>query len=284
MRMARTGEQMAESDLSVRKAEAAGMARRFPEFALTKWYMDVVDEHQTVYIGYWLSLAWRKLKLRGHHQLLRTARDGVKHHGAFGALPAPMQGGDARIRWHAGDATALWTAAAAPIEAMLHQSALGEIRWRCLMPKAHGRVELPQRSITGWGYVECIEMTLPVWNLPFQHLYWGRCHTANHCLVWIQWSGASSQTLAWHDGRCLTDLVIADDAIRTSEWRLTIDRRLLLRDGTLLSSLFGPLGHVPRLLPRSVLLAHERKWVGQGRLHVQGGSEPATILYEEVAW
>jgi hypothetical protein len=260
------------------------MCPRSSDFALTKWYMDVVDEHQNVYIGYWLALTWRKLQLHGHRHLVRTTRDGVTDCGGWNALPAPVWDGATHVRWSHDDLSALWTAEADPIEATLFQSERGEIRWRCLMPKARGLIELPQLSVRGWGYVERLETTVPAWNLPFDHLYWGRCHTADHTLVWIRWSGETSQALAWHNGCGVADLAIADAEIRTSECRLTIEERVPLCDGRLLSRFFRPLDAIAGLLPRSALRAHERKWVGQGTLHVRDTSEPATILYEEVTW
>jgi len=261
-----------------------GTAPMGPDFTLTKWYMDVVDEHQNAYIGYWVALTWRKLQLQGDHHLLRTARDGVTTHGGLSALPPPTCESDTQIRWRSDEYTGLWSAAADPIRATLFQSERGAIRWECLMPKARGEIDLPQLSIRGWGYLERLEMTLPVWDLPFNRLYWGRCHTANHYLVWIQWSGATSQSLAWHNGLCLSDLTITDRLIETSECRLTIDHRVPLRQGQLISTIFRPLGAVTKLLPRPAFMAHERKWLGHGTLHVEAGSEPATILYEEVTW
>jgi len=266
------------------KAARISAAASSSGFSLTKWYLDVVGERQDVYIGYWLALAWHNLRLQGHHQLLRTAHDGVSSHGGLGVLPPPDVEGDGRVRWQSDGATGLWTAAADSIGATLFQSELGEIRWQCLMPKARSEVHLSDRSIHGWGYVERIDMTVPVWSLPFERLYWGRCHTANHYLVWIQTSGASSQSLAWHNGRLLADLVISDTLIRTSECRLTIEQRVPLRQGPIISTIFAPLKEVTSLLPRPAFMADERKWLGQGTLHLDDLSEPATILYEEVTW
>jgi len=253
-------------------------------FALTKWYMDVVDERLNTYIGYWLTLTWRKLRLQGHHQLLRTAHDGVSSHGGLSNLPPPAGEDGSHLRWRSDDATGLWTAAADPIAATLFRSESGEIRWQCLMPKARGQVELPQLSLRGWGYVERIDMTVPIWSLPFKRLHWGRAHTANHSLVWIQLAGATSQSLAWLDGCGLTDLVIADTRIETSACRLAIDQNIPLRHGPLISTVFRQLESVTKLLPRSAFMAHERKWVGQGQLHVGATSEPATVIHEEVTW
>ena len=253
-------------------------------FALTKWYLDVVDERLNVFIGYWLALTWGTLRLQGHHHLLRTERDGVTSHGELDDLPPPAWDDDSRLRWRSDDAAGLWTAAAEPIAATLIRSERGEIHWQCLMPKARGRIDLPQHSLRGWGYVERIDMTVPIWSLPFERLHWGRAHTASHSLVWIQLAGATSQSLAWLDGRPLTDLVVADTRIETSACSLTIDQNIPLRHGPLISTVFRPLESVTRRLPRSAFMAHERKWVGCGRLHVGSSAEPATVIHEQVTW
>ncbi len=215
---------------------------------------------------------------------MRTARDGVTTRGGLSAVPPPDDTDGASIRWAAEQATGLWSAVAEPIRATLFESDRGAIRWECLMPKARARMELPQLSIEGWGYVERLELTVPAWDLPFERLLWGRAHTAGHSLVWIQSTGAAAHSLAWYDGSPVTDLVVREDRIQTSTCRVDIEQAVPLRRGPLHATIFHSLPAVTKLLPRPAFLAHESKWVARGLLHGPAAPEPATLIYEEVTW
>jgi hypothetical protein len=260
------------------RAANASTAPRSPDFTLTKWYMDVVDEHLNAYIGYWVELKWRQVRLQGDHHLLRRAEDGVTTHGGLSTVPPPTRETEARVRWRPRHGSGLWSAAAEPITATLFESDRGAIRWECLMPKARARMDLPQLSIEGWGYVERVELTVPAWNLPFERLLWGRAHTPGHSLVWIRSTGIAAHSLAWYDGSPVADLVVVEDRIQTSACRLDIEQAVPLRQGFLRNTIFHPLPVVTKLLPGSTFRAHERKWVARGTLHGPATPEPATVL------
>ena len=266
------------------RATNASTDPRSSDFTLTKWYMDVVDEQLNAYIGYWVALKWRHVRLQGDHHLLRTAEDGVRTHGGLSNVPPPIREGEARVRWHPRHGSGLWSAAADPITATLFDADLGAIRWECLMPKARARMDLSQLSIDGWGYVERIELTVPVWDLPFERLLWGRAHTAGHSLVWIQSAGVAAHSLAWYDGAPVTGLDVRDDRIQTSACRVDIEQAIPLRRGPLHATIFHRLPAVTKLLPRPAFLAHEHKWVARGLLHGPAAPEPATLIHEEVTW
>jgi hypothetical protein len=269
-----------------------------PEFALTKWYLDIVGDGLAAYVGYWVSLRWRGVTLCGQQHLLHTPHTGVTSYGGLGTPPPPVVKGapPTQVRWEPNDSTGVWNAVCNPIERTLYRSPQGDIDWHCLMPKAQGRVELPHLAIEGWGYVERLDITLPVWTLPFRRLLWGRAHSASHCLTWIAWSAtaaaepwaepghAQELQLALYDGAAATGLVVSEAEVRTDACRLVVGARLPLRQGNLLSTVFEPLEALTRLLPRAAFLADERKWVAEGCLESGGTVEPATLLYEEIVW
>ncbi len=262
------------------KPKAAGRS----DFSLKKWYLDAADDQGNVYIGYWISLRWRELRLHGYQQLWHTPQSGVKTQKSLTQKPPPVWQSENQLSWQPKTAKSIWDSAAPGISETLLSTDQGDVQWQCTQPKAKAKIQLPSLAFSGWGYTECIDTTLPVWKMPFKTLYWGRCHTANHYLVWTKWDGAMSNNLLWHNGQRITDWVITDRHIKGPDFQLTIDQSIPLREGRLISTVFGSFGKVTRLFPKSTFLADEHKWYGRGRFETQTGSEPATIIYEEVFW
>ena len=254
------------------------------DFSLKKWYLDAADDRGNVYIGYWISLRWRKLRLHGYQQLWRTPQSGVKTQGGLTKQPPPVWQRNNQLSWQPQNAQTTWDSATRGLGEILLSTAEGDIQWQCTQPKAKAHIRLPLLSFAGWGYTECIDITIPVWKLPFKTLYWGRCHTTNHYLVWIKWDGVAANSLIWHNGRRSTDWVMANHLIEGSDFRLTIANPIPLRQGRLISTVFSPFGKLTELFPKPAFLADEHKWYSQGRFDTQTTSEPATMIYEEVFW
>ncbi len=254
------------------------------DFSLKKWYLDAADDQGNVYIGYWASLRWRELRLHGYQQLWHTPQSGVKTQGGLTKQPPPAWQSNNQLSWQPKTAKTIWDSATHGISETLLSTDQGDIQWQCTQPKAKANIQLPLLSFTGWGYTEWIDITIPVWKLPFKTLYWGRCHTTNHYLVWMKWDGVVSNNLIWHNGRRSTDWVMANHLIESSDFQLTIDNPIPLRQGRLISTVFSSFGKLTKLFPKSTFLADEHKWYSQGRFDTQTTSEPATIIYEEVFW
>ena len=165
------------------------------DFYLKKWYLDAADDQGNVYIGYLVSLQWRHLELHGYHHLWRTPRSGIQTQGGLVNQPPPVWENKSRLIWQPHHLTATWDSVADGLDETLLTTDQGEIKWQCTQPKAKAHTHLPHLSFTGWGYTEFIEMTIPVWELPLNKLYWGRCHSDHHYLVWIKWDGSTTQHL-----------------------------------------------------------------------------------------
>jgi hypothetical protein len=254
------------------------------DFSLKKWYLDVADQRGNVYIGYHVSFQWRHLELHGYQHVWRTSEHGTQSQGGLTKQPLPVWENTHRLIWHPHHLTATWDSLADKIEETLWSTDQGEITWHCTQPKAHAHICLPHLTFSGWGYTECLEMTIPVWELPFDHLYWGRSHSENHYLVWIKWEGATTQQLVWHNGSRATDVTISATQIKGSDCQLILGENIPLRQGKLISTAFQPYHRVTRLLPEATFLADERKWCNLGQLESTTGSEPAVSIYEEVLW
>lgn len=253
-------------------------------FSLTKWYMDAADSRGNVYLGYWARLQWKAITLQGHQHLWRAAGSPVRVQGGLSRDESPAWTNDRLLAWQAGAVRAQWQTADDGFGDTLYQAERGEITWRCTQPRAAARIELPGLSFSGWGYTECLELTVPIWQLPFRTLFWGRCHTDDHHLVWIGWRGDTERSLAWCDGKRSDRAVITADSVRAPDVQLDLDREVALRRGVVRSTALSAFVDVARILPRSALGMDEQKWYGRGVLDVAGATQSSTTIHEEVRW
>lgn len=253
-------------------------------FHLRKWYLDAADEEGNLYIGYWASLHWHQINLYASQHLWHTLKDGVNSTATLGQQVAPCWQAEDKLCWMPQSVIASWQSVDRPLCETLLTTMDGSIYWQGFQPKARADIQHPALQLQSWGYTECIDITLPIWKLPVKKLYWGRCHTANHYVVWIKWVGNPAKTFVWHNGRKSNTLRITANQFQGEDFQLTIEQQVPLRRGLLISTIFNSLKTVTRLLPRSVFLADENKWYGHGMLETRNGHESATIIFEEINW
>jgi hypothetical protein len=253
-------------------------------FFLRKWYLDAADDEGNVYIGYWASVQWRTLCLHFHQQLFRTAEQGVQVHSEFSKQPEPIWIANERLVWRTDDVNAVWHSTLDGLDKTLLRTKQGEIRWHCPQPKASADIRLPNLSFKGYGYTECIEITIPVWKLPFDTLDWGRSHTTTDYIVWIQWGGATQQSLVWHNGKCSTDLTITDNQICGADFQLNLGDNITLREGQIGSTVLQSFDSITKHFPEEVLGIYEHKWYNRGECVTKNSTEKAITIYETAHW
>ena len=78
----------------------------------------------------------------------------------------------------------------------------------------------------GFGYAECLRVTVPPSRLPFHTLRWGRHLSEHHSLVWIAWTGDTPRTWVWLDGVAAPQAIVTD----TGLVGLPHDASLVVRD------------------------------------------------------
>jgi hypothetical protein len=252
-------------------------------FSLKKWYLDAADDQGNVYIGYCVFLKWGKFQLNGLQHLWRSPQ-GIETRIDITRQTVPFYEQKDRLVWKPGGLEATWKSVVEPFEATLLDVKEGKIAWQCTQPKARANISSTKLSFSGWGYTECIDITIPISQLSFKTLYWGRCHTNNHCLVWIKWEGKTSQNLAWLDGKCSQDFVIEADRIYGSEFTLELGENVVLREGKIGSTILQPLRTITGFLPKTLLSLDERKWYNLGILRTEAEIEPGIVIYEKVSW
>jgi len=254
-------------------------------FRLQKWYLDAADERGNVYIGYWGKVNWKHLRLVFFQHLWHTEQGGVRTRSGLSKRPPPRMINENLLRWDTAEARVGWQSAADEgISETLLTTSEGDIDWQCLQPKARATVVSDEVSFSGWGYTERLDISIPPWRLPINTLYWGRCHSEHHYLVWIKWDGPTQQSLLWHDGVRTAQVEISEQGISVPGVALVLDECSTLRQGVLRTTIGKSLGRIAALFPRRTFMLDEHKSYARGRLASGDSSELATAIYERVQW
>lgn len=252
---------------------------------LRKWYMDVANAAGDAWIGYHAELRWHALHLEFTHQLRRNAADGVHERGELRALAEPQWSDADTLHWRPAGLEATWRRSGSPaISETLLASDEGQVTWSCVLPRAHASLRTDRGLLSGFGYVEYLELSIAPWRLPLTALHWGRCHAASHDLVWIRWDGGAPRSLAWLDGVRCASATITETAVRADGASWECDERVTLRRGALGRTLLAPLRALRTAVPASALALDEHKWYARGRLTVDGVSADAVAIAERVGW
>jgi hypothetical protein len=209
---------------------------------------------------------------------------GIKTQSGMTKQPLPSWKTKNQLIWNTGQIQGTWLSLTGDLKETLLHTQQGEVSWHCTQPKADASILLSDLSFKGWGYTECIDITIPVWKLPFIGLYWGRCHTQNHYLVWIKWEGDTQKSLLWHNGIVQEDTIITDTLIQGNDIYLELPKGVTLRQGNLLSTVLQPFTDIIYFIPKTALMLDESKWYGNSILKTKNSCEPATVIFEKVLW
>lgn len=193
----------------------------------------------------------------------------------------PPQVANGSLTWSSRGIRAELTARSHAEEIRLHDS----VTWRCVMPSADARVELPDRTLCGVGYAEVLEMSVAPWQLPIRELYWGRATCNDTSLVWIRWSGEQPLTVVLRDGVSVAASAVEDDEVRLADGtRIEMSERAVLREETL-ANVLRPLRGIASLLPRSLTGAMERKWRSRGTVFAgERRIDEGWVIHERVTF
>ncbi len=252
-------------------------------FRMRKWYADCVAADGTAVVAYWARLSWGVLRLRYAATLAR--RDGAVSEAATlraGPEPRPEPGG---IAWRCGrlGIEGHWQALGPPVRRTLLASGEGSVEWSCLLPRARGRVTLPDgAAVEGLGYVERLDLTLRPWRLPIRELRWGRFLSDGAGVVWIEWRGPRPLTLLSVNGSDADGAEVGDNAVAWRAGRLELEPGSVLREGALGTTALARVPLVPLLAPRAVREMHECKRLRRGRLVGGDGSVETGWAIDEV--
>lgn len=254
-------------------------------FLLTKWYLDCVSAEGQVFIGYWGELRWGGLMFHVAQSLRRDAKGEVRFVTRSGRVPAPELNGDV-LNWSAASlgVEGCWRDPQPSVRRRLFDSPQGFIDWNCEMPAACAEIRFRDEkgSLTGRGYAECLQMTIKPWQLLLEELHWGRFHSDQDTVVWVQWRGPHPLSLIIHnDKTCTEETAISQDRVALTHGAvLDLAEHSVLRTGPLASTALSRLAALQRRLPSKILALDETKWLSRGTLRGSDG----WAIHEVVRW
>jgi len=256
-------------------------------FRLSKWYLDCIAEDGDGIIVYIADLHWTVWQIR-YASTLRFSGNKVETASSVRkcSLPEHANGRIALELPHLG-VEGVWTGSAPSIERTIFENSDGAIQWNCLQPAAQVTLRLNRSTdITGTGYAELLEMSIPPWKLPLEELHWGRFITDRDRLVWIDWRGPYSRRVLVHNGNDVEAGAITEGTVGSldSNLHLALDRRLVLRSGPLGDTIFSGISNLARALPAAVLGIRETKWRSHGTLNCAGRAVEGWAIHEVVGW
>jgi hypothetical protein len=256
-------------------------------FCLSKWYLDCVTETGDAAVLYWALIRWGALQIRYGAALIRP------HAGVptdrYTLLPdaPPIVEPDGSVHWECGrlGVSGTWVGRTAGIERTLLEQADGEIRWKCVSPRAEATVRVGDRTLRGLGYVEHLTMTVKPWRLPFDGLRWGRYVSSDDAVIWIQWEGGDPRTWAFGNNVERRRVRITDFGVELPDagLSLTFEEGQVLRAGRLTATALRSLRVLASLLPRW-RRAYETKWLARAALAGPGTRSTGWVVHEKVRW
>lgn len=256
-----------------------------PDFHLAKWYMDCIADDGTTVIGYSARLSWKRLTLNYASYLLSVPGREPKSSTSLFVSEFPLRRNDS-VEWSCKglDLRGSWKQRFPSVEKELLRNLDGSIRWSCIMPGAEAWMKIGDETVRGNGYVEFLEMTIPVWKLPIEELRWGRFVTETDSVVWIDWKGAHPLQTVFHNGLPITCDVVNDSMIRSADGKLllTLDRSTVLRSGALINTALKKMPMVESIIPKNVLMTDECKWLSASTLRHNGTDSTGFAIHEVV--
>ncbi len=261
-----------------------GLTKR-PTFYMKKWYFDCVSVSGDVLILYVSEIHWRGVHL--HYSALLGQRGGVIETRTSMRRCVPDLDGDSGITLDAPamEVHGIWRPASSQLEQTLFTSEEGAVHWHCIQPKSQTTVTFDRHSIAGQGYAECLTLTIPPWRLPMRKLQWGRFLSAEDAVIWIDWTGDFNRQWVWRNGKKLESATVAEAGISFStEERLILDQRTVLREGRLGATILASAPALRRFFPRAMSGIHERKWLSEGKYERGTYHSEGWAIHEIVDW
>ncbi len=241
-----------------------------PDILLKKWYLDCVDEQGRTFIGYSAEAQWRSVHFHFQSYMFYSPQTGIITGSSLLGHAFPFVTGES-IEWNSKPLgiSGMWASQCPPIHRDLSATRPGSMTWDCYQPLSDVTVRIgDSTSIQGTGYVECLEIQLTEWYLPFNELRWGRFLSGTTSLVWIDWIGGSEQRLLFWNGEPVDRVDIDDEriVIPHRDARLTFPRHTILKDASILSPQLKNIPGLSSVIPSSLAQSREIKWLSRGTL------------------
>jgi len=253
------------------------------EFSLVKWYMDCITDLGDVAILYCADLRWHGV--HATYSSVLTIHDGLNEtHSSMVSYKLSVASDEIHVEFPRLRVSGNWRADAAPVQRTVFENAAGSVHWNCLQPRALAHLRVGEREFAGFGYAECLTLTLPPWQLPMRELRWGRFVSPGDSLAWVDWKGDYSTSFAVHNGQTCEVLSASDREIEIPPARLRMDESIFLRAGRVGSTVLPGAPALRKLLPSSLFNIEERKWRSRGVFTANHHSSRGWVIHEVVHW
>jgi hypothetical protein len=257
-------------------------------FRLSKYYLDCVTSAGDAVIAYAATLKWHGLSVSYASILCAPPNSTACSTVSLEHFRSPHSDSTG-ISWqHAAlGFRGRWSidADAAPIQRDLLVTQDGAVTWTCLAHHASATIRYGQRTLTGLGYVEHLQLTLAPWQIPIDCLRWGRFLSPTDSLVWLQWRGTHPLDLLWHNGEDVSASATIDDRrVTASHLALDMPAPQRLRDGSLLNTVFASVPRLAALFPGSILRARQTKWLSPATFQTPAGVSAGLAIHELVTF
>ncbi|MBS1555255.1 MAG: hypothetical protein JSU09_10040 [Bacteroidetes bacterium] len=253
-------------------------------FLLEKWYLDITNEEGQVFIGYAAKVKWGNTSLGYNGYLSKGLDQQISSKSSFGNFYEPKYE-NIDLRWRTDFGDGAWGLEGTPIIEDLLETEKGGIVWSCLLQKSMATFKLREATITGLGYVEKIQLTLPPWQFPIDQLLWGRYVSQSNGIVWIEWRGSIPKKLIYFNGEPQLVSMIGDTVIHFAEYQLIFESSFNLRSGSIGNTVFSAFKNIMAMFPARVFRLTEKKFAGSATLKYKGEQvDRGSYIHEIVDW
>jgi hypothetical protein len=253
---------------------------------LIKWYLDGISENGEAMVAYSAQLQFKRKNI-GYSATLSISENGNVE-SRYWLQASTLEQDGTYCRWQSPEnaVAAHWqaTSNAQTSAVQLWSASRGHVKWHNILPRAAVDVCGQGISFQGHGYVECLQMTLPPWQLPLQRLRWGRFANEHLSVCWIEWGLRDQQWLRWMyvDGRPVEIVCFDDDRLRWRDGELLITGETRgIRNGYLRDTVLSKPDWLRQLLPDKAGGIHEDKYLARGAVHLENGQTQQGWVIDE---
>lgn len=256
-------------------------------FRLSKWYADCVSDSGDTLMAYFGVAQWRGITL--HYSSLLTLICDAPPRAQYSILRSnPPSFDGTSLFWKSRSLRfeGTWKSIDSAHSGTVFSSNHGTVEWNCLQPRASAEIRWGNHQVlSGLGYSERVEMTIPPWDIPIQRLLWGRFLNSTDSLVWMDWRGSFAKRVLLHNGTTVAIGKITEKQITFgAEGKLTFADGTILRQGKLGSVALAAIPGVRNLLPRQILGVQETKWRSRAQWSQSTGMSNGWSIHEIVTW
>lgn len=242
-------------------------------FHLNKWYLDFVGTNGEAIICYSAILSWHGFSVNYTSLIEKYPGKEVQSKSHFHHAHLPRKT-DRTITW-ADDRFQIsgrWEASTEAIDSRLVDSEKGYLDWHCFQPASKVHLKIEGKTLHGEGYAEQLVLTVIPWYIPMKELRWGRFHSLESTVVWIEIRDQDKKQWLWVNGKPVLDCSIENEIISSKDknFQLRLNgERVLESEKKIFQVVEKLLKFLPgfnKMMPVKFLMADNRKWLSKGKL------------------